>query len=70
MHAITSVETNMVRNGARSEYFRPQCDIRQGDHISLNLFVMCIDKLSHLISHTVENCDWKALRAGTSMPFM
>jgi hypothetical protein len=24
MHAVTSVETNVKRNGARAEYFRPQ----------------------------------------------
>jgi hypothetical protein len=34
MHSVTSVETNVKWNGARSEYFRPQRGIRQGDPIS------------------------------------
>jgi hypothetical protein len=68
MHAVTSVETNVKWNGARSDYFRPQRGIRQGDPISPYIFVMCIDKLSHLITHAVEMGDWKALRAGRRGP--
>jgi hypothetical protein len=68
MHSVTSVETNVKWNGARSEYFRPQRGIQQGDPISPYLFVLCIDKLSHFISHAVESGEWKALRADRSGP--
>jgi hypothetical protein len=64
MHSITSVETNVKWHGARAEYFRPQRGIRQGDPISPYLFVLCMDKLSHLICHAVEEGRWKTLRAG------
>jgi hypothetical protein len=70
MHSVTSVETNVKWNGARSEYFRPQRGIQQGDPISPYLFVLCIDKLSHFISHAVESGEWKALRAGRSGPLV
>jgi len=70
MHSVTSVETNVKWNGARTEYFRPQRGIRQGDLISPYLFVMCIDKLSHLISHAVETREWKALRAKRRGPIV
>ncbi|XP_058751638.1 uncharacterized protein LOC131624735 [Vicia villosa] len=51
MHGVISVETNVNWNGNHSEFFRPHRGIRQGDPISPYLFVMCIDKLSHLIEH-------------------
>jgi hypothetical protein len=70
MHMVTSVETNVKRNGARNDYLRPKRGIRQGDPISLYLFVLCIDKLSHLISHVVLKGDWKALRACRRGPYV
>jgi hypothetical protein len=70
MHSITSVETNVKWNGARGSYFRPQRGIRQGDPISPYLFVMCIDKLSHLISQAVKEGTWKAPRAGRNGPIV
>jgi hypothetical protein len=68
MHSITSVETNVKWHGARADYFRPQRGIRQGDPLSPYLFVLCMDKLSHLISHAVEDGRWKTLRAGRNGP--
>jgi hypothetical protein len=54
MHDVTSVETNVKWNGARTEFFRPQRGIRQGDPMSPYIFVLCMDKLSHLIIHAVN----------------
>jgi hypothetical protein len=70
MHAVTSVETNVKWNGARSEYFRPQRGIRQGDPISPYLFVLCMDKLSHLIIHEVNRGKWKGIKAGRDGPMV
>jgi hypothetical protein len=68
MHAITSVMTNVKWNGARSEYFKPQRGIRQGDPISPYLFVLCMDKLSHLIVQAVDEGKWKGIKAGRNGP--
>jgi hypothetical protein len=70
MHSVTSVEMNVKWNGAREVYFRPQRGIRQGDPISPYLFVMCIDKLSHLISQAVNKRKWKAPKAGKNGPIV
>jgi hypothetical protein len=70
MHAVTSVETNVKWNGARAEYFRPQRGIRQGDPISPYLFVLCMDKLSHLIMHVVNVGDWRGIKAGRNGPMV
>ncbi|MCH93152.1 putative ribonuclease H protein, partial [Trifolium medium] len=68
MHSITSVWTNVKWNGARAEYFKPQRGIRQGDPISPYLFVLCMDKLSHLILHAVEEGKWNGIKAGRNGP--
>ncbi|MCH80961.1 hypothetical protein A2U01_0001739, partial [Trifolium medium] len=70
MHSVTSVETNVKWNGARSEYFRPQRGIRQGDPISPYLFVLCMDKLSHLILHEVNRGKWCGIKAGRNGPMV
>lgn len=64
MHAVTSVETNVNWNGARSNYFRPQRGIRKGYPISPYLFVICMDKLNHIIEHEVRQNNWKTLKLG------
>jgi len=63
MHAVTSVETNVKWNGARTDCFRPQRGIRQGDPISPYLFVFCMNKLSHLILNALNKGEWHTLRA-------
>jgi hypothetical protein len=70
MHSVTSVETNVKWNGARSEYFRPQRGIRQGDPISPYLFVLCMDKLSHFILHEVNKGKWCCIKAGRNDPMV
>jgi hypothetical protein len=67
-HAVTSVRTNVKWNGDRANYFRPQRGIRQGDPISPYLFVLCMDKLSHLIMEEVDKGEWKTMRAGRHGP--
>jgi hypothetical protein len=68
MHAVSSVWTNVKWNGARADYFKPQRGIRQGDPISPYLFALCMDKLSHLILHAVDEGKWKGIRAGRNGP--
>jgi hypothetical protein len=70
MHSITSVETNVKWNGARGEFFKPQRGIRQGDPISPYLFVLCMDKLSHLIIHAVNSGKWRGIKAGREGPMV
>ncbi|MCH81648.1 putative ribonuclease H protein, partial [Trifolium medium] len=70
MHSVTSVETNVKWNGARGEFFRPQRGIRQGDPISPYLFVLCMDKLSHLIMHAANIGKWRGIKAGRAGPMV
>lgn len=51
-------------NGSQNEFFKPQRGIRQGDPMSPYLFVLFMDKLSHLIEEQVEAKRWKSLKLG------
>ncbi|KAK2417953.1 hypothetical protein QL285_040194 [Trifolium repens] len=68
MHCVTSVKSNVLWNGSRSDFFTPQCGVRQGDPMSPYLFVLCMDKLSHLIAEAIEEGRWKPMRAGKNGP--
>ncbi|PNX79184.1 ribonuclease H, partial [Trifolium pratense] len=70
MHCVTSVMTNVKWNGTRTDFFRPQRGIRQGDPISPYLFVLCMDKLSHIILHAVEKDNWKGIKMGRRGPMI
>lgn len=58
------VETNTKWNEVRFNFFHPNKEIRQGDHISPYVSVLYIDKLSHLISSVVDREEWKAIKMG------
>jgi hypothetical protein len=70
MQSVTSVTTNVKWNGTRAEYFRPQRGIRQGDPISPYLFVLCMDKLSHIILQAVEEGKWEGIKVGKNGPMI
>lgn len=59
---MLSVETNVMWNGDRIKFFRPQRGIRQCDPISPHLFVLCMYKLSRFIEHEVTTNKWKEIR--------
>ncbi|XP_061350360.1 uncharacterized protein LOC133295534 [Gastrolobium bilobum] len=67
---ITSPRFQVLWNSSRSDPFYPSRGIRQGDPISPYLFVMCMDKLSHLIAGAVRAKRWKPMRASRKAPFI
>ncbi|GAU48590.1 hypothetical protein TSUD_405800 [Trifolium subterraneum] len=68
MHCITSVTTNVMWDGRRSSFFQPERGIRQGDPMSPYIFVLCMDKLTHLIAEAVDSGKWHPLKAGKAGP--
>ncbi|XP_050386206.1 uncharacterized protein LOC126802601 [Argentina anserina] len=68
MHCISSVSFQISLNGELSESFQGQRGIRQGDPLSPYIFVLCMEKLSHLINTLVDDGLWKPVRASQSGP--
>ena len=62
MWSITSVQYRVVLNGEVTEPFMPGCGIRQGDPLSPYIFVLCMEKLSHLINQELNSGWWKCIK--------
>ncbi|XP_061353784.1 uncharacterized protein LOC133298506 [Gastrolobium bilobum] len=70
MGCVTCPYFEVLWNGARTPGFYSQRGIRQGDPLSPYLFVLCMEKLTHLILDEVGNKKWLPIRAGRNGPFV
>lgn len=56
----------MCVNGEVTDGFSPKNGIRQGDPLSPYIFVMCVEKLSHIIFDAVYRKKWKLVKSSQS----
>ena len=49
---------------------KPSRGLRQGDPFSHYVFVLCMDKLSHIICDVVAKRKWTPMRIGKSGPYI
>ena len=56
MSYVTTVSTSILFNGEVLDLIFPSRGIRQGDHLSPYLFIICMDFLGQLIE---EKCNMK-----------
>ncbi|KAK3205341.1 hypothetical protein Dsin_019387 [Dipteronia sinensis] len=68
MWCVSTVRYRAVLNGEVTETFTPGCGIRQGDPLSPYLFVLCMEKLSHLINRRVHFGYWKCVKVSRGGP--
>ncbi|XP_061338861.1 uncharacterized protein LOC133285627 [Gastrolobium bilobum] len=68
MTTVSSPKTNLTWNGSLSEEFQPSRGVRQGDPLSPYLFVLAMEKLSHIIETAANGGLWKPIRAGKGGP--
>lgn len=54
MSCISSASFQIILNGNLSDKFSSGSGIRQGDPLSPYIFVLCMEKLSHLIQSAIE----------------
>ena len=68
MNCITSAKLQVLWNGEPTPQFSPSRGIRQGDPLSPYLYVICMERLAHLIDKEVRSGGWKPVRASRHGP--
>ena len=68
MTCINSANLLILWNGEPMEKFAPSRGIRQGDPLSPYLYVICMERLAHLIDQEVHNGNWKPVKASRGGP--
>ncbi|KAL5762377.1 hypothetical protein ACOSP7_018641 [Xanthoceras sorbifolium] len=68
MSCITSVSYKVLFNGEASSGFKPRCGLRQGDPLSSYIFVLCIEKLSHIILKSLTEKKWIPVKVSRGGP--
>ena len=67
-HCVSFASMNVLWNGECTDEFFPSRGIRQGDPLSPYLFVLCIERLSHLIQDAVSHGFWKPVTLSRKGP--
>lgn len=65
---FSAVSTQLIWSGTLLERFCPSRRLRHRDPNSPYLFVLGMGKLSHIITSTVQNNQWKAIKVGRNGP--
>lgn len=68
MACISSSSLSVLWNGDKSQAFTPTRGVRQGDPLSPYIFVLCMERLSQLITRECEVKRWKPLRLRRTGP--
>ncbi|CAA7018343.1 unnamed protein product [Microthlaspi erraticum] len=68
MRVVSGPSMNLLFNGEKTEAFRPSRGLRQGDPISPYLFVLCMERLCHLIGNSIAEKCWKPIKLSRGGP--
>ncbi|CAA7059442.1 unnamed protein product [Microthlaspi erraticum] len=68
MQCVSGPSMRLLWNGEKTEPFKPLRGLRQGDPLSPYLFVLCMERLCHLIEREVENKKWKPISLSRGGP--
>jgi len=68
MQCLSCPSMNVLWNGERTQPFTPLRGLRQGDPLLPYLFVMCMERLCHLIEFAVAEKKWKPISLSRGGP--
>lgn len=68
MSCFRASNLSILWNGAKTEKLKPSRRLRQGDPLSLYLFVMCMEKLALFIQSKVDCGAWKPIHVSKGRP--
>ena len=61
MQCVSGPSMNLLWNGGKTEAFKPLRGLRQGDPLSPYLFVLCMERLCHMINRSILDKKWKPI---------
>lgn len=70
MNYVSSASFQILWNGSITESFCPMCGLRQGDPLSPYLFVLCMERLRHLIDEAVGCGCWSPIFLSRGVPVL
>lgn len=70
MNIVSTNTFSIIWNGERLPFFSPLRGIRQGDPLSSYLFILCLDKLGHMIDDEVRRNRWNPLKFTQRGPYL
>ncbi|KAG7579386.1 Ribonuclease H domain [Arabidopsis thaliana x Arabidopsis arenosa] len=68
MQCVSYPSMSVLWNGEKTNSFKPLRGLRQGDPLSPYLFVLCLERLCHLIDRSIANKDWKPISISRGGP--
>ncbi|MCI07401.1 RNA-directed DNA polymerase (Reverse transcriptase), partial [Trifolium medium] len=68
LHDFGFPNFSLLWNGNKLPSFKPTYDLRQGDHLSPYLFILCMEKLSISINNAVHQGTWDPIHISNTGP--
>ncbi|CAA7036129.1 unnamed protein product [Microthlaspi erraticum] len=68
MQCVAGPSMSLLWNGEKTESFKPLRGLRQGDPLSPYLFVLCMERLCHLIEQAMDTKQWKPISLSRGGP--
>ncbi|CAA7025018.1 unnamed protein product [Microthlaspi erraticum] len=68
MQCVSGPDMTILWNGEKTEAFTPKRGLRQGDPLSPYLFVLCLERLCHLVEEAIAAKRWKPIRLSRGGP--
>lgn len=68
INCVSLNSLSLLWNGSQIDSFMPTRRLRQGYPLSLYLFLLCMERLSHLTLENVERSDWKLVQISRGGP--